>query len=56
MDTPTHDSAGWYIGGTNNHPITPAGPDEICWFCAAENPANYTTCGFCNHRAEDRLV
>jgi len=24
-----------------------------CWFCAAENPPNTTTCGFCNHHKDD---
>ncbi|MFE5614100.1 hypothetical protein [Streptomyces sp. NPDC056524] len=25
----------------------------ICWFCGAENSPNVSTCGFCNHRADD---
>lgn len=26
---------------------------ETCWFCSAENPPDYTRCGFCNHHVDD---
>jgi hypothetical protein len=30
-----------------------AATSSTCWFCAAENPANYTVCGFCNNRRDN---
>lgn len=24
-----------------------------CWFCAADNPPNYTVCGVCRHHVAD---
>jgi hypothetical protein len=42
------------IWGAPAHGKT-AGPVELrtCWFCGAENPASFNSCGFCCHRADD---